>query len=160
VVIWTTTPWTLPANLAIALHPDFEYAAVETTVTGEVLILARELVENCMATFGIGDLRILGDFGRRTAGKQALPPPLLRSRFADHSGRPCHPGSRHRLRAHRPGHGREDYEVGLQYGLDAYSPVNDNGCFTDEVEQFAGQFVFKANAAINQTLADRGPAGR
>jgi isoleucyl-tRNA synthetase len=55
-----------------------------------------------------------------------------------------------------PGHGREDYDVGLQYGLDAYSPVNDNGCFTDEVERFAGQFVFKANDAINQTLADRG----
>jgi isoleucyl-tRNA synthetase len=53
-----------------------------------------------------------------------------------------------------PGHGREDYEVGLQYGLDAYSPVNDNGCFTDEVERFAGQFVFKANDAINETLAD------
>jgi hypothetical protein len=50
-----------------------------------------------------------------------------------------------------PGHGREDYDVGLQYGLDAYSPVNDNGVFTDEVGRFAGQFVFKANDDINQT---------
>jgi isoleucyl-tRNA synthetase len=55
-----------------------------------------------------------------------------------------------------PGHGREDYDVGLQYGLDAYSPVNDNGVFTDEVGRFAGQFVFKANDDINQTLADKG----
>ncbi len=55
-----------------------------------------------------------------------------------------------------PGHGREDYDVGLQYGLDAYSPVNDNGVFTDDVERFAGQFVFKANEHINQTLADKG----
>jgi hypothetical protein len=55
-----------------------------------------------------------------------------------------------------PGHGREDYDVGLQYGLDAYSPVNDNGVFTDEVGRFAGQFVFKANDNINQTLADKG----
>jgi isoleucyl-tRNA synthetase len=102
VVIWTTTPWTLPANLAVALHPDFDYAAVETG-DGQVLILARDLVDDCMKMFGITDYRILADLNGPGSGKQALPPSLLRSGFADHPGRPCHPGSRHRLRAHRPG---------------------------------------------------------
>ena len=55
-----------------------------------------------------------------------------------------------------PGHGREDHEIGLRYGLDAYSPVDDKGCFTDEVGLFAGQFVFKANPEINRTLREKG----
>ena len=63
-VIWTTTPWTLPANLAVALHPDFDYAAVETG-DGQVLILARDLVDDCMKIFGIADYRILADLKAR-----------------------------------------------------------------------------------------------
>jgi isoleucyl-tRNA synthetase len=58
IVIWTTTPWTLPANLAIALHPDFIYTAVEIE-NGEILILAKDLVKNCMATFGIQKYKII-----------------------------------------------------------------------------------------------------
>jgi isoleucyl-tRNA synthetase len=155
VVIWTTTPWTLPANLAIALHPDFEYAAVETT-PGEVLIVARDLVENCMATFGIGDFTVLGTLAARLLEKKRCRHPLYDREslliLGDHVTLEAGTGCVHTA----PGHGREDYEVGLQYGLDAYSPVNDRGCFTDEVEQFAGQFVFKANAAINDALAESG----
>jgi isoleucyl-tRNA synthetase len=135
----------LPANLAVALHPDFVYAAVETG-DGEVLILARELVDDCMKTFGIDRLSHSG----RDLKAQDLENKRCRHPFydrdsliilGDHVTLEAGTGCVHTA----PGHGREDYEVGLQYGLDAYSPVNDNGVFTDEVDRFAGQFVFKAN---------------
>ena len=155
VVIWTTTPWTLPANLAIALHPDFDYAAVETP-GGEVLILASELLESCMATFGIGDYTVLGTLNARQLEKKRCRHPLVQREsliiLGDHVTLEAGTGCVHTA----PGHGREDYEVGLEYGLDAYSPVDDRGCFTDDVEQFAGQFVFKANTAIQDALADSG----
>ncbi len=155
VVIWTTTPWTLPANLAVALHPDFVYAAVETG-DGEVLVLARDLVEDCMRIFGISDYRILTELAASDLeNKQCRHPFYDRDSLiilGDHVTLEAGTGCVHTA----PGHGREDYDVGLQYGLEAYSPVNDNGVFTDEVEHFSGQFVFKANDNINQTLADRG----
>ncbi|GAB6908083.1 isoleucyl-tRNA synthetase [Desulfosarcina cetonica] len=155
VVIWTTTPWTLPANLAVALHPDFDYAAV-AVAGGEVLILARELVEACMQTFGIADYEIVAEFKADVLENKRCQHPFYDRDsliiLGDHVTLEAGTGCVHTA----PGHGREDYDVGLQYGLDAYSPVNDNGVFTDEVGLFAGQFVFKANAAINQTLADKG----
>ena len=155
VVIWTTTPWTLPANLAVALHPDFDYTAVETG-DGQVLILARDLVDACMKIFGIADYRILVDLkASDLENKRCRHPFYDRDSLiilGDHVTLEAGTGCVHTA----PGHGREDYDVGLQYGLDAYSPVNDNGVFTDEVERFAGQFVFKANDAINQTLKDKG----
>jgi isoleucyl-tRNA synthetase len=155
VVIWTTTPWTLPANLAVALHPDFDYAAVETG-DGEVLILARELVDDCMELFGIADYRILTDLRARDLENRRCRHPFYERDsliiLGDHVTLEAGTGCVHTA----PGHGREDYDVGLKYGLDAYSPVNDNGVFTDDVDLFAGQFVFKANDAINQPLADKG----
>ncbi len=155
VVIWTTTPWTLPANLAVALHPDFDYAAVETG-DGQVLILARELVEDCMKIFGIADYRILADLKAQDLENKRCQHPFYDRDslviLGDHVTLEAGTGCVHTA----PGHGREDYDVGLQYGLDAYSPVNDNGVFTDEVDRFAGQFVFKANDNINQTLKDKG----
>jgi isoleucyl-tRNA synthetase len=155
VVIWTTTPWTLPANLAVALHPDFDYAAVETD-DGQVLILARELVDDCMQVFGVGDYRILADLKARDLEKKRVRHPFYERDsliiLGEHVTLEAGTGCVHTA----PGHGREDYDVGLQYGLDAYSPVNDNGVFTDEVGLFAGQFVFKANDNIIETLKDRG----
>ncbi|BBO66177.1 isoleucine--tRNA ligase [Desulfosarcina alkanivorans] len=155
VVIWTTTPWTLPANLAVALHPDFEYAAVETG-DGQVLILARELVDDCMKIFGIADYGIVADLkAQDLENKRCRHPFYDRDSLiilGDHVTLEAGTGCVHTA----PGHGREDYDVGLQYGLDAYSPVNDNGVFTDEVERYAGQFVFKANDDIIQTLTDKG----
>jgi len=155
VVIWTTTPWTLPANLAVALHPDFEYAAVETG-DGQVLILARELVDACMQTFGIADYRIIADLSARDLEKRRCSHPFYDRDsmiiLGDHVTLEAGTGCVHTA----PGHGREDYDVGLHYGLDAYSPVNDNGVFTEEVGQFAGQFVFKANENINRLLEEKG----
>jgi isoleucyl-tRNA synthetase len=155
VVIWTTTPWTLPANLAIAVHPEFEYVAVG--IAGDqVLILAKELVDQCMTAFGIADYRILGPVDPRRMEKRRCRHPFYDREsiivLGHHVTLEAGSGCVHTA----PGHGREDYEVGLQYDLDAYSPVDDQGRFTDSVELFEGQFVFDANADIIRTLQDKG----
>ena len=155
VVIWTTTPWTLPANLAIALHPDLEYVAVDVG-GNEVFILARELVENSMRTFGISDYEVIADMDVKFLEHKRTRHPMVERDsviiLGDHVTLEAGTGCVHTA----PGHGREDYEVGLEYGLEVYSPVDDNGCFTDEVESFKGQFVFDANKNINKKLDEIG----
>jgi isoleucyl-tRNA synthetase len=155
VVIWTTTPWTLPANLGIALHPEFEYVAVDVG-GNQVYILARELVDVCMQTFGIEEFSVLGKIDPKALEKKRCVHPLyprdslliLGSHVTLDAGTGC---------VHTaPGHGREDHEVGLLYGLDVYSPVDNKGRFTDEVEYFKGEFVFDANKKINAKLKDTG----
>jgi len=155
VVIWTTTPWTLPANLAIALHPDFTYAAVETE-DENVLIIAKDLVDTCMQTFGMQKYKILAELDAGLLEKKTCRHPfydresllILGRHVTLETGTGC---------VHTaPGHGREDYESALDYGLDVYSPVDDNGCFTNDVDIFKGQFVFKANKEINETLQKNG----
>ncbi len=154
IVIWTTTPWTLPANLAIALHPEFEYAAVETPDHG-VLILASELVSRCMGAFDIAEYTVLKRFPGTLLEKRAFSHPLYDRKSLVINGRhvtlEAGTGCVHTA----PGHGAEDYEAALKYGLDIYSPVEDNGCFSENVEMFAGQFVFKANSVITEKLAEQ-----
>ena len=154
-VIWTTTPWTLPANLAIALHPDFEYVAVDVG-NNEVFILARELMEYGMQTFGISDYTVIADIDPKSLEHKRCRHPMVDRDsiiiLGDHVTLEAGTGCVHTA----PGHGREDYEVGLEYGLDVYSPVDDNGCFTDDVEFFRGQFVFDANKNINKKLNEIG----
>jgi isoleucyl-tRNA synthetase len=154
VVIWTTTPWTIPANLAIALHSDFLYVAVK--IRGEVLILAKELLDYCLDAFGLRKEphEILDEFSGSVleglecrhplVGRKSL---LLLAPFVTlDAGTGC---------VHiAPGHGQEDYEIGMKYGLDNYAPVDDNGRFTKDVKDFAGQFVFDANGAVNAKLAE------
>lgn len=154
VVIWTTTPWTLPANLAVTLHPDFDYAAVEID-NGQVLIMAKALLDSCMEAFGQEGYRILGDIDPGKLEKKRCKHPLYDREsliiLGDHVTLEAGTGCVHTA----PGHGREDYDVGLKYGLDAYSPVDDRGCFTDEVENLSGQFVFKANKQIVGELEEK-----
>ena len=154
-VIWTTTPWTLPANLAIALHPDFEYVAVDVG-NNEVFILARELMEQSMQTFGISDYTVIADIDAKFLEHKRCRHPMVDRDsiiiLGDHVTLEAGTGCVHTA----PGHGREDYEVGLEYGLDVYSPVDDNGRFTDDVEFFRGQFVFDANKNINKKLNEIG----
>ena len=155
VVIWTTTPWTIPANLAIALHPDLEYVAVDVG-NDEVLILARELLEACMQAFGISDFEIVAEIDAKSLENKRCRHPLYDRDsliiLGDHVTLEAGTGCVHTA----PGHGREDYEVGLQYGLGVYSPVDDQGRFTDDVEYFRGQFVFEANSNVNAKLNDAG----
>ncbi|MEW6079826.1 MAG: isoleucine--tRNA ligase [Thermodesulfobacteriota bacterium] len=154
IVIWTTTPWTLPANLAVALHPEFEYAAVETPDHG-VLILAAELVDRCLAAFGITGHTLLKRFPGTLLEKRRFSHPLYDRAatvvLGHHVTLEAGTGCVHTA----PGHGAEDYEAALAYGLDIYSPVDDGGRFTPDVELFAGQFVFDANAAIMERLAEK-----
>ena len=155
IVIWTTTPWTLPANLAIALHPDFVYAAVKIS-DKEVFILARDMVESCMKTFGISNYTILGEISSRKLENLKCRHPFYERDslviLGNHVTLDAGTGCVHTA----PGHGREDYEVGMHYGLETYSPVNDHGCFTPDVDFFSGQFVFKANAPIIEKLRETG----
>jgi isoleucyl-tRNA synthetase len=154
VVIWTTTPWTIPANLAIAVHPDETYAAAEAN--GDVYILAERLVALNMETFGTPDYRVLTTFkGSLLEGLKCSHPLyergslLMLAPFVTlDTGTGC---------VHcAPGHGQEDYEVGLKYNLDVYAPVDDRGRYTDEVEYFAGKFVFDANKDVIQKLKEAG----
>ncbi len=180
-VIWTTTPWTLPANLALAFHPDAEYAfypvlpagsrpgpeGVQDRVAGsdEVLLLAKALREASEARWA-------------AKGNPAGPPPALGAPVAETKGaelehlRFRHPwidrdspalladyvtldtgtGIVHTA----PGHGWDDYLTGIRYGLEIYCPVDEGGRFLPEVERFAGRRVFDANPAVIELLRERG----
>jgi len=154
VLIWTTTPWTLPANLAIALHPEFTYVAA--AVDGEVWILAQGLLENVMGLMHVGNYEVIRTFeAAELSGLQARHP------FADrdsvivlgtHVTLEAGTGAVHTA----PGHGREDYDMALKFGLDVYSPVDDAGRFTEDVPFFAGQFVFAANKPVIAKLKEEG----
>jgi isoleucyl-tRNA synthetase len=151
-VIWTTTPWTIPANLAVALHPDFEYTAVNVG-DNQVYVLASTLVEGSMKALGIADYEVLGEVDpKKLEGKDCRHPIYDRQSqiiLANHVTLDAGTGCVHTA----PGHGREDYEVGLTYGLDIYSPVDDDGRFTD-IDFFAGMFVFDANTEVIAKLEE------
>ncbi len=147
IVIWTTTPWTLPANLAVCLNPDFIYAAVDVGADG-VYILARDLVEKVMKTFGIETYSILGEIEASQLEKRRCRHPFYDRDslviLGDHVTIETGTGCVHTA----PGHGADDYIIGLKYGLEPYSPVGDNGCFVEDLERFGGQFILKANKEI------------
>jgi len=154
VLIWTTTPWTLPANLAIAFHPAFEYAAVETG--GEVWILAKELVDQCFTEFDIDEYQVISTFASsQLEGKHCRHPFLDRDSLlviADYVTADSGTGCVHTA----PGHGADDYLTGLRYGLDILSPVDDAGCYTEEAGKYQGRQVPDVNDTINDDLASDG----
>jgi isoleucyl-tRNA synthetase len=154
VVIWTTTPWTIPANLAVAYHPEFVYAAVKAA--GEVLILAKDLVDYCVEAFGFKQYEIVDEFpGSVLEGLKAKHPILERESLlilAHFVTLDAGSGAVHIA----PGHGQEDYEIGLEYGLDNYAPVDADGKFTPDVKFFAGEFVFDANDSVVKKLREVG----
>lgn len=157
IVIWTTTPWTLVANRAISVHPDFNYHLVKTKVGN--LIIAGYLIESCLKAFGLeyNDVEIEPQF---PGSKMADPPVLCHHPWLDltvpiilgeHVTKDQGTGCVHTA----PGHGQEDYEVGLKYGLEVYAPVNHHGKFTQDAGIFAGQKVFEANKDIIKLLKER-----
>ena len=150
IVIWTTTPWTLPANLAISFNPGFEYSAVE--VGDEVFIVANGLLETVAAKTGWAEAgyRVIGNYsGEKFDRLKARHPFIDRESMillGDHVTLDAGTGAVHTA----PGHGYEDYVIGRQYGLEVYNPVDNRGYFVKEVEHFAGQRVIalsKADAA-------------
>ena len=154
IVIWTTTPWTIPANLAVALHPDLDYVLV--SINGSAYILAEGLLEEVSKKLGWENPNVLKKFRQESLkGLKALHP------FIDRPS-PLLPGEHVTLEAGTgvvhiaPGHGQEDYELGLKFGLEIYNPVDNAGKFMQVVPEFAGQHVFKANDAIVELLKSNG----
>ena len=154
VVIWTTTPWTLPDNMGVCLHPEFTYALVEAA--GSQYILAEELLESCAAAFGWSEYTILDRApGAKLEGLKACHPFYDRDSLVilgQHVTLEAGTGCVHTA----PGHGREDYDVGLKYGLEVYSPMDDAGRFLPSVEFFAGLNVFEANPKVIEKLEEVG----
>jgi len=153
-VIWTTTPWTLPANLAISLHPEFQYVAV--AINDEVLIVAEERLSSLILEWDIKEHKILGVCkGKKWETAVCQHPFINRDSkviLGDHVTLEQGTGCVHTA----PGHGQDDYIVGLKYGLEPYNPVDDGGVFRNDVEHFAGMFVKKANPEIIQKLNQDG----
>jgi isoleucyl-tRNA synthetase len=154
VIIWTTTPWTLPANLAIAFHPDYEYAAFEAG--DEAYLVAKRLVPAVADLLGLKDPKILATFtGRELEHLKAVHPFIARDSLfvlADYVSLDEGTGCVHTA----PGHGHEDYLTGIAYGIDIYTPVDDEGRFTADVKKYAGMNVFKANKLINDDMRKDG----
>jgi isoleucyl-tRNA synthetase len=154
VVIWTTTPWTLPANLAVAFHPDFEYAAVKTG--DETLIMAKEMVDGVMAEMEISDYSVAATFSARSLEKRNCRHPFLdrNSLFvlANYVTLEAGTGCVHTA----PGHGADDYLTGLRYDLEVLSPVDSEGRYTEEAGPYAGQQVPAVNKVINADMAASG----
>ncbi len=154
IVIWTTTPWTLPANLAIAVHPDATYAIVESD--GESLIVAKDRLQATLTAAGLMDARVIHEVpGRGLEGLQARHPWIDRpSRvvLADYVTMDQGTGCVHTA----PGHGAEDYETGLKHGLEIYNPVDDGGRFVADLPLVGGLSVWEANPKIIAELKRRG----
>jgi len=154
IVIWTTTPWTLVANLAVALHPDLDYVAVETD--GQALILAEGLSKQSLEKFGIKNYTVIETFkGKKLEGLKARHPFIDRESLVilgEHVTLEAGTGAVHTA----PGHGQEDYEAGLRYGLAIYAPVDQKARFTKEAGEFAGENVHKANKGIIELLKSKG----
>jgi isoleucyl-tRNA synthetase len=156
VIIWTTTPWTLPANMAIAFHPDFDYIAFEQG--DKVYIFAEGLafaVQGACGFEGETD-KILARFkGGKLEGLKARHPWINRDSIfvlADYVTLEAGTGCVHTA----PGHGADDYFTGIAYGIPIYSPVDDAGCFTNDVEHWAGMNVFEANKHIVEFMRGHG----
>jgi isoleucyl-tRNA synthetase len=156
--VWTTTPWTLLANVAVALHPDFRYALVKTKAFG-VVIVVEDLVEPLMARIqpDPSDWRVLDAKlrGSDFEGLEARHPFIERpSRIvtADYVSRTDGTGCVHTA----PGHGMDDYRTGLKYKLPVLMPVDEKGRFTAEAGDFKGQPIWDANARVIERLSAEG----
>jgi isoleucyl-tRNA synthetase len=154
VLIWTTTPWTIPSNLAVAFHPSFDYGAFD--VDGRVVIVALELAARVGAAVGRALERPLAVIkGEVLEGIRFRHPLYERDSvgvLAEYVTLEQGTGAVHTA----PGHGADDFLTGVQYGLDIYAPVGPGGHFLDDVGLFAGQRVFDANPHVEEALAARG----
>lgn len=185
-VIWTTTPWTIPANLGISVHPDFEYVAVDAG-NGEVLIVAAELIGFVVVKCCLGSTD--------ENGERHIPPVLARFKGSKlNNMKAKHPfidreslimngehvtlggeadaetsldvsDGRDKSETSKagtglvhtaPGHGHDDFVIGKEYGLEVYCPVDSAGRFTSEVEHFAGENIFTANPKIVELMRENG----
>ena len=152
VVIWTTTPWTLPANQGVALNPNLDYVLVQA---GERrLMLAEGMLEDSLRRWNIDDYRVLGRAPGGVFERQLLRHPFYHRQvpivLGDHVTLDAGTGAVHTA----PGHGLEDYIVGQRYGLPVDNPVGGNGCFLPGTPLFEGEHVFSANEHVIEVLVE------
>ncbi|KXG43754.1 isoleucine--tRNA ligase [Tepidibacillus decaturensis] len=154
VVIWTTTPWTIPANLAISIHPEFDYVLYKVE-SGQYLV-AKELLDHVKEEIGFEHVEIVKEFkGEELEGVvtkhpfyDRISPVILGEHVTLEAGTGC---------VHTaPGHGEDDFYVGQKYGLDVLSPIDDQGKFTKEAPGFEGLFYEDANKEVTKKLAEVG----
>ncbi|MDP3010556.1 MAG: isoleucine--tRNA ligase [Methylococcales bacterium] len=154
VVIWTTTPWTLPANQGVALNPDLDYAVVQCPT--ERLVIAEALLKDAMSRYSIDDYRVIAYCKGSDLEYQRLLHPFYDREvpiiLGDHVTTDAGTGAVHTA----PGHGQEDYVVGRKYGLLIDNPVGGDGVFLPSTEIFAGEHVFNANAHVLEVLEANG----
>jgi isoleucyl-tRNA synthetase len=154
VLIWTTTPWTIPSNLAIAFHPEFDYAAYD--VDGRAVIVAEMLAPAVAAAagraFGLPLARMKGEQLEHIRFRHPLYTRDSVAVLAEYVTLDAGTGAVHTA----PGHGADDFNTGMKYGLEIYAPVAPDGHFLETVELFGGQRVFDANPRIEEALKERG----
>ncbi|MEI9598585.1 isoleucine--tRNA ligase [Moellerella wisconsensis] len=154
-IIWTTTPWTLPANRAISLNPEFNYQLLKAN--GELMILAEDLVEDVMKTVGISEWQVVGqctgselELLRFNHPFMGFDVPVI---LGDHVTLDAGTGAVHTA----PGHGPEDYVIGQKYDLEVANPVGPDGCFlANTYPELDGVFIFKANDIVVNLLDEKG----
>jgi isoleucyl-tRNA synthetase len=150
-VIWTTTPWTMPANMAISLHPRFDYSWVK--FGDEVYLLATELINSVVAANHLGEYSILATMKGQDLEGLVFKHPFLERQspilVGEHVTLEAGTGCVHTA----PGHGQEDFEIGMKYGLPIFCPVDFQGKFTAEGGKFEGLFVEDANVPVIKELA-------
>jgi isoleucyl-tRNA synthetase len=154
VLIWTTTPWTIPSNLAVAFHPEFDYAAYD--VDGRAVIVAESLAETVGTVVGRAfDTPVAKMKGAELEGIRFRHPLYDRDSvgvLGEYVTLDAGTGAVHTA----PGHGADDFNTGVRYGLDIYAPIGPGGHFNDNVELFGGQRVFDANPKVEEALKQRG----
>ncbi|WP_373895951.1 isoleucine--tRNA ligase [Virgibacillus sp. CBA3643] len=153
-IIWTTTPWTIPANLGISLHPDLEYVVVE--VNQGKYIIARSLLESVSEELEWENPQVIKSFKGQEADRIVAKHPFYERdsliMLGEHVTTDAGTGCVHTA----PGHGEDDFVVARSYGIEPLSPVNDRGVFTNEAPGFEGQFYDKANKSITEKLEEVG----
>jgi isoleucyl-tRNA synthetase len=154
VLIWTTTPWTIPSNMGIAFHPDFVYGAYE--VDGKAVIVAKDLAEAVGKKTGKSFDKLIATFEGKQMERVVFRHPLYARDslgvLGDYVTLDAGTGAVHTA----PGHGADDYKTGVRYGLEIYAPLDPGGHFNESVELFAGLKVSDANPKIEAALKEKG----
>lgn len=153
-IIWTTTPWTLPANLGISANPDFDY--VQIKADGRKFVVAKDLLETVSKEIGWENVEVLQEFKGEVLDLMTAQHPFYDRTsllmLGDHVTLDAGTGLVHTA----PGHGEEDYIVGKKYGLDVLSPLDSRGYYTAEAPGFEGMFYDKANPVVTKMLEENG----
>lgn len=153
--IWTTTPWTIPANQAVSLHPELAYALVKGHAD-KLLVVAADMVAGVMQRLGIEQPQVLGTTSGQALELLSLKHPLYDKQvpviMGEHVNTEAGTGAVHTA----PGHGVDDFVVGKQYDLEIYNPVDGDGTYLPDTPLFAGQHVWEANKTVVAALAEVG----